>query len=198
MTSANLLHAMGHIDPKLIADAAPDVVQKKPAHKTWVKWASLAACFCFVIMTAVIGRQSSNISSLAVMNYGPFVFVPVLTVSFIPLFISFVRKETTLQSLLITSSISLVVVNLLNILGVYLYSHFGGMNIFGNLPIILLCSNIGAIVSMITIALLERKIKTWWIKLLLWLFIFAVSIILSGFAHNFILARLLHGSITIM
>ncbi len=44
MTNTNLLQAMGRIDPKLIADAAPDAVQKKPTNKTWVKWTSLAAC----------------------------------------------------------------------------------------------------------------------------------------------------------
>ncbi len=48
MTNTNLIHAMGRIDPKLIADAAPDVEQKKSANKTWVKWASLAACFAIV------------------------------------------------------------------------------------------------------------------------------------------------------
>lgn len=49
MTNTNLLQAMGRIDPKLIADAAPDVQQKKNANKTWVKWASLAACLAIVI-----------------------------------------------------------------------------------------------------------------------------------------------------
>ena len=53
MTNKNLLQAMGRIDPKLIADAAPDVTQKKPAKKTWVKWASLAACFCLVFAVSV-------------------------------------------------------------------------------------------------------------------------------------------------
>jgi len=53
MTNTNLIHAIGRIDPKLIADAAPDVEQKKPANRTWVKWASLAACFCLVIGVAI-------------------------------------------------------------------------------------------------------------------------------------------------
>ena len=54
MTNTNLAHAMGHIDPKLIADAAPNVAQKKPANKTWVKWASLAACLCLIITASVM------------------------------------------------------------------------------------------------------------------------------------------------
>lgn len=48
MTNTNLLHAMGRIDLKLIADAAPDVRQKKCANKVWLKWGMVAACLCFV------------------------------------------------------------------------------------------------------------------------------------------------------
>ena len=54
MTNTDLLHAMGRIDPRLIADAAPDAVQKKPASKAWVKWASLAACFALVITASML------------------------------------------------------------------------------------------------------------------------------------------------
>ncbi len=44
---------MGRIDPKLIADAAPDVPQKKIANKPWVKWASLAACLCLMLTASL-------------------------------------------------------------------------------------------------------------------------------------------------
>lgn len=54
MTNTNLLQAMGRIDPKLIADAAPDVAQKKSVNKTWVKWASLAACLCLIVTASVM------------------------------------------------------------------------------------------------------------------------------------------------
>lgn len=50
MTNKNIFRELGGLDPDLIAKAAPDVVQKKPANKTWIKWASLAACFALVIM----------------------------------------------------------------------------------------------------------------------------------------------------
>lgn len=53
MTNTNLLQAMGHIDPKLIADAAPNAEQKKSVNKMWVKWASLAACLCIVVLGAL-------------------------------------------------------------------------------------------------------------------------------------------------
>ncbi|MBQ8403853.1 MAG: hypothetical protein IJX55_05455 [Clostridia bacterium] len=198
MTNTNLLQAMGRIDPKLIAEAAPDIPQKKTVNKTWLKWASaVAACFCFVVMIGVIGRQSSIISSSAVINYGSFIFVPVLIVSFIPLCVSFVKKETTLRSLLITSAISLVAVNILNILGVYLYSQIGGINIIANLPIILITSNLGSLVSLGAFIPLALKIKSWWIKLLLWLFISVVSIILACVMHNIVLPLFQGNMITI-
>ena len=54
MTNTNLLHAMGRIAPRLIADAAPDAPQKKSANKTWVKWASLAACLCIIITASIL------------------------------------------------------------------------------------------------------------------------------------------------
>lgn len=54
MTSANLLHAMGHIDPQLIADAAPDAVQRRGTHKAWVKWVSMAACLIMIICAVPI------------------------------------------------------------------------------------------------------------------------------------------------
>lgn len=55
MTNTNLLQAMGYIDPKLIADAAPDVTRKKYTNKKWIKWVSLAAaCFALVISAVPI------------------------------------------------------------------------------------------------------------------------------------------------
>ncbi len=49
MTNIDLLQAMGRIDPKLIADAAPDVPRKKGRNRTWIKWASIAACFALIV-----------------------------------------------------------------------------------------------------------------------------------------------------
>ena len=49
MTNRNLLQAMGRIDPKLIAEAAPDVPQKKSTNKMWVRWGAVAACLCLAI-----------------------------------------------------------------------------------------------------------------------------------------------------
>ncbi len=65
MTSKDIYRELGGLDLDLIAKAAPDVVQKKPANKTWVKWASLAACLC-VIITAV----------LVIYNPSPDVIIP--------------------------------------------------------------------------------------------------------------------------
>lgn len=52
MTNKNIFRELGGLDPDLIAKAAPDVPQKKNANKTWVKWASLAACFCLILIAA--------------------------------------------------------------------------------------------------------------------------------------------------
>lgn len=52
MTNKNIYRELGGLDPDLIAKAAPDVPQKKPANKTWVKWASIAACLALAIMFA--------------------------------------------------------------------------------------------------------------------------------------------------
>lgn len=54
MTNANLLQAMGRIDPRLIADAAPDVPQKKSTARPWIKWASLAACFSLILGVIIV------------------------------------------------------------------------------------------------------------------------------------------------
>lgn len=53
MKNTNLLDSMGRIDPKLIADASPDVPQKKSSSKAWMKWTSLAACFAILIIVGV-------------------------------------------------------------------------------------------------------------------------------------------------
>ena len=36
MKNTNLLDSMGRIDPKLIADASPDIPQKKSSSKAWM------------------------------------------------------------------------------------------------------------------------------------------------------------------
>ena len=67
MTNTDLIRAMGGIDPRLIAEAAPDVRQKKPVRKAWMKWASLAAaCLALVIgafpiMDFILGGSYSDV-----------------------------------------------------------------------------------------------------------------------------------------
>ena len=53
MTNVNLLQAMGRIDPKLIADAAPDVSQKKTISNVWLKLGAIAACFALVLAIGI-------------------------------------------------------------------------------------------------------------------------------------------------
>ena len=63
MTNTNLLQAMGRIDPNLIADAAPDVPQKKSSHKPLV--IVVAACLalvCLITPLSIFQYQSSIIN----------------------------------------------------------------------------------------------------------------------------------------
>lgn len=190
MTQEKLIDAITDLDSDILNhyfDMKADLAaKKKPKKHTWLEWGSLAACLCFAIIVALIGGQS-NKSSAAVINYGAFIFIPVLVVSSVPLCLFFVGKEKTLKSSLITSAIALAAVDMLNVLGVYLYSHFGGINILGNLPIILISSNVAAIISIVSITLLGRKIKTWWLKLLLWLTVSIIAIILACIVHNIVI-----------
>ena len=73
MTNTNLLQAMGRIDPRLIADAAPDAPQKKSTNKTWVKWASLAACFALAVIIAIPFINNPSMDGIDVTIYGTFV-----------------------------------------------------------------------------------------------------------------------------
>ncbi|MBQ2916181.1 MAG: hypothetical protein IJE51_05255 [Clostridia bacterium] len=49
MKNTNLLHAMGRIDHDLIAEAAPDTVQKKTANNIRIKWTAVAACLVLLL-----------------------------------------------------------------------------------------------------------------------------------------------------
>ena len=67
MTDKNLLLAMGHIDPKLIAEASPDVPYKKKARNKWVKWGAMAACLIFLLPVLIMYMflQKKFITSIA-------------------------------------------------------------------------------------------------------------------------------------
>jgi hypothetical protein len=58
MTYIELLRAIGQIDPKLIVDAAPDIQAPKRSKKPWVKWISIAACVCLVIVVCLLALTS--------------------------------------------------------------------------------------------------------------------------------------------
>ena len=50
MTNKNIYRSLGGLDPELILKAAPAEKVQKKKKNSWVKWASLAACFCLVIV----------------------------------------------------------------------------------------------------------------------------------------------------
>ena len=53
MTNKEFYREFGNIDPKMIEAAAPAEKVQKKKKNTWVKWASLAACFALAIMIAI-------------------------------------------------------------------------------------------------------------------------------------------------
>ena len=204
MKREKISEAMGNISSRHIKEAAEFKVEEKPyrSKTPWVKWASLAACLALVFVSAIIsGNIYINHSfddvamDMAVINYGPFILVPVLLISLINL--SFLFTKRTTKTILIVNAISLVTVNILNVLGVYLYSDFVGINITGELPNILTGFNVGVIFFIITHTLLDRKTKTWWAKLLLWTLISVVSIVFACIVHNIILTLFQGDMITI-
>lgn len=196
MTRENFIDAVTELDTDildryfLMKQALME--KKKPRKRTWVKCASLAACLALVFVSAIIsGNIYADLSfggaamDMAVINYGPFIFVPILLISLINLSVSFTKRTT--KTILIVNAISLVTINILNVLGVYLYSDFVGINITGELLNILTGFNVGAIFFIITHTLLDRKTKTWLAKLLFWTLISVVSIVLACMVHNIIL-----------
>ena len=126
MKREKISEAMGNISSRHIKEAAEFTMEEKP-HKSktsWVKWASLAACLALVFVSAIIsGNIYINHSfgdvamDMAVINYGPFIVVPVLLISLINL--SFLFTKRTTKTILIVNAISLVTVNILNVFGVY-------------------------------------------------------------------------------
>ena len=190
MTQERFSNAITEIDSDIL-DRYFLIKQHLTAKKkrTIITWASFAACLALVaIIGGMSNYSSTDLSASAVIEYGPFISLPILLVSLMPL---------CLKPTLIPNAISLIVVNLLNILGVYLYSHFGGFHIMGHLSIILITSNIGTVISITTITLLGRKPQPWWAKLLLWLLVSVVSIIIAALVHNVILKLLSGDMVTI-
>ncbi len=53
MTNKNIYRSLGGLDPELIAKAAPAEKVQNKKRNGWVKWASLAACLCLVVVGAL-------------------------------------------------------------------------------------------------------------------------------------------------
>ena len=73
MKTPRTANVVGHIDDDLITAAAE--CKKKTKHSPWLKWGSIAACFCLIITASIImipylnrddsGTQSPDISYAA-------------------------------------------------------------------------------------------------------------------------------------
>ena len=75
MTNKNLLHAMGRIDPELIADAAPDILQKADddppvgkVRKPWIKYAAAAAACLAAVAGFGVGYKMIKPNPSSVLN----------------------------------------------------------------------------------------------------------------------------------
>ena len=183
MTDRNILDAFGGISPELIEEAAPHGGQKERDGRAWVKWGAMAACFTLVlaIFTSLGGK---SIMTAAVVNYGPAIFLPILIAIVLSFGVSFVRKEQGRRSFLLTNGILWAAINVLTVLGVCVYSTYGGINMIGKLPIILVSSNVGLCVSLgIGMAIIRAK-KEWWQRLMLYLLLLMISVAASCLAHS--------------
>ena len=192
MTDRNILDAFGGISPDLIEEAAPHGGQKERDGRAWAKGA-VAACFTLVlaIFTSLGGK---SIMTAAVVNYGPAIFLPILLAIILSFGFSFTIKEKTPSSLLLTSGILLAAINILTVFGVCVYSTYGGINMIGKLPIILVSSNVGLCVSLgIGMAIIRAK-KEWWQRLMLYLLLLMISVAASCLAHN-VMAMLMNGDL---
>ena len=54
MTNKNIYMSLGGLDPELIMKAAPAEKVQKKKKNGWVKWASIAACLCLVLVVSVV------------------------------------------------------------------------------------------------------------------------------------------------
>ena len=183
MTDRNILDAFGGISPDLIEEAAPHGGQKERDGRPWVKWGAMAACFTLVlaIFTSLGGK---SIMTAAVVNYGPAIFLPILLAIILSFGFSFVRKEHGRRSFLLTNGILWAAINILTVLGVCVYSTYGGINMIGKLPIILVSANVGLCVSLgIGMAIIRAK-KEWWQRLMLYLLLWMISVAASCLAHS--------------
>lgn len=206
MKSEKISEAMGNISSRHIKEAAEFKVEEKPHRNenAWMKWGAIAACFALVCVVSLVGGKMISsgdvINSVlaydkAVIDYGQYIVIPVLVAIIIALWLTFTKHSTKI--ILLANIISFVAINILNVFVVFMCSQFGGMNILGNLPIILISSNVAAIISIISITLLGRKIKTWWLKLLLWLTVSIIAIILACMVHNIVIGLVQGDMVTI-
>ena len=206
MKREKISEAMGNISSRHIKEAAEFKAEEKPHRNenAWMKWGAIAACFALVCVVSFVGGKmissgdvinSSLTYDKAVIDYGQYIVIPVLVANIIALWLTFTKHSTKI--ILHANIISFVSINVLNVFVVFMCSQFGGMNILGNLPIILISSNVAAIISIVSIILLGRKIKTWWLKLLLWLTVSIIAIILACIVHNIVIGVLQGDMVTI-
>ena len=66
MTNKEFYREFGNIDPKMIEAAAPAEKVQKKKKNTWIKWASLAACFCIMLVSIVLAVRYFDNQSFSI------------------------------------------------------------------------------------------------------------------------------------
>lgn len=174
MTSLDLYKAIGGLDCDLIESAFPDRVWEERVN-LWARWGTLAACFGMIAALGVMGFVAmangwygdafiqGNIVLPVVIYDMPFVFVPVFLAAFAYLSWQMLSEKTpSFSALLTVGAVSILTINLINCLGVWLYSAWEGIRILDKLPMILIASNVGLIAPVGCFITYARKKRKWW------------------------------------
>jgi len=196
MTGLDLYKALGGLESDLIERASPDWKRKEKADFI-AKWVTLAACFLMVAVLGAVGFISmakiahggalvQGAVTLPVVVYDmPFVFLPVLLSPFVLLSLQVPdKKSPSLSHLLTVGAVSIVAVNLVNCLGVWLYQTLAGIGMMDKLSMILIASVTGSLASVGGFLVFARKKRKWWQYVAAYLLIsFAALLMASGLYH---------------
>ena len=66
MTNKNIYKSLGGLDPELIMKAAPAEKAQKKKKNAWIKWGSLAACFCIMLVSIVLAVRYFDNQSFSI------------------------------------------------------------------------------------------------------------------------------------
>ena len=203
MTRKNFIDAVTELDTEVLDryfTVKRELLEKKKEQKRiFEKWISIAACLCLMMTVCfvfihgiwspsqspgdnVVGGEYDNNT---VLNYGEFIFIPIVLVSAVSFIFNIFKGCINIKTA------NLVMFAFVNILITVLVMQPWGINIVGFLPIILVCANAGALFAVGVNNYLDKKIKSLWLKLLLWIVVCMVSVLFAAVLHIFLCGELI-------